>query len=802
MNKLYKLNYSLYLGIFFVSVLIFLSIFGPILAPYSLTELLETQYTNGKVLAPPLEPFENESYPLGTDKWGYDLLTMVLYGIRYTVLIALAVTCIKMLFGTVFGLYIGTWKKTPSWVIAFENAWSYVPLFLILYFFMKPISFNSILETSTLVFYFIILASVISIPSIVSSVRLKTNELYKSVYIEAANILGASRNRLIWKHIFPQLKETILVMFILEIVYVITIMGQLALMNIFVGGTIVRFDPLIFLSTTKELSGLVGQARGNIYGNTHILVVPLIILLFTTISFSLLANGLKNRFQSNYSRTPWIRTGQIQILKPIRKQYNNKRNFWKPSGEKLALMGLLLIFISASVYVVVTKDNDVGVKNYSKAKYDIQFEMDKNGVFKTEANILVKNLSDQKWDELIFYFIPNVFKKGHHFQSVKGYSEINMGEIKINGEKAKYSLERDTLRINLPTEMKDKKRFKVKIDYEFTVPEEGVRFSKEKDNYYLAQWYPMLATYQKGKWNKEEYSDGIETYHTDFSDFEIAYKLPKGYSFISSAEKDPQLKNNEGKVKINKVRDFFVAIIRDMDVHEEIANDGVKIRLFSKNDHHKDLKETMTLAKDALSFYQDNIGKYPHKQLDIILDNGLFMEYSGVVTINPYIEDTYFYRNAIVHEIAHQYFYGVVANDQYNQAWVDEGMTEFATSMYFYAGKNQTERHAFSIPYRRIERIASSEPPLGRQYSNIPLDKMKNTGFIYGQPAVELLKMMKDKYRMKGEDVKEVSMQFLSDYYHHFQYKEVDTNEFIRFTKDYFSVPSGYFNRWLDTSLE
>ncbi|MBS4190992.1 ABC transporter permease subunit [Bacillus sp. FJAT-49705] len=802
MNKLYKFNSSLYFGVFFVFVLIFLSLFGPMMAPFSLTELLETQYTNGKVLAPPLEPFENASYPLGTDKWGYDLLTMVLHGIRYTVFIALAVTCIKMLFGTVFGLYIGTWKKTPSWVITFENAWSYVPLFLILYFFMKPISFNSSLETRALVFYFIILASVISIPSIVSSVRLKTNELHKSVYIEAANVLGAGRNRLIWKHIFPQLKETILVMFILEIVYVITIMGQLALMNIFAGGTIVRFDPLIYLSTTKELSGLVGQARGNIYGNTHILVVPLIILLFTTISFSLLANGLKNRFQSNYSKSPWIRTGQIQILKPIRKQYSNKRNIWKPSGERLALMGLLLIFISASVYVVVTKDNDVGVKNYSKAKYDIQFEMDKNGVFTTEANILVKNKSDQKWDELIFYFISNVFKRGHQFQSVKGYSEIKMGEIKVNGEKAKYSLEKDTLKINLSEAMKDKKKFNVKIDYEFTVPEEGVRFSKEKENYYLAQWYPMLATYQKGKWNKEEYSDGIETYHTDFSDFEIAYKLPKGYSFISSAEKDPQLKNNEGKVKINKVRDFFVAIIKDMEVHEALANDGVKIRIFTKNDHHKDLKETMNHAKDALSFYQENIGKYPHKQLDIILDNGLFMEYSGVITINPYIEDTYFYRNAIVHEIAHQYFYGVVANDQYNQAWVDEGITEFATSMYFYAGKNQTERHAFSIPYRRMERIASSEPPLGRQYSNVPLNKMKNTGFIYGQPAVELLNLMKDKYRVQGEDVKEVSMQFLSDYYHHFQYKEVDTKEFIRFTKVYFNVPSGYFNRWLDTSFE
>ena len=108
MNKRYQINFSLYAGTFFVGIVFFLSIFGPMMAPHTLTELLETQYTNGKVLAPPLEPFKNESYPLGTDKWGYDLMSMILYGIRYTVFVSLAVTFIKMLLGTIIGLYAGT----------------------------------------------------------------------------------------------------------------------------------------------------------------------------------------------------------------------------------------------------------------------------------------------------------------------------------------------------------------------------------------------------------------------------------------------------------------------------------------------------------------------------------------------------------------------------------------------------------------------------------------------------------------------------------------------------------------------
>ncbi|MBY0122633.1 ABC transporter permease subunit [Bacillus sp. S/N-304-OC-R1] len=800
MNKLLNFNYSLYIGTFFVGVVLFLCIFGPMMAPHYLTEMLETQYINGKILAPPLAPFKNESYLLGTDRWGYDLMSMILYGIRYTVFVSITVTIIKMLFGTVLGLYVGTWKKAPGFIGAFENAWSYIPLFLILYFFMSPISFNSYLHSSTLIGYFIIIASIISIPSIVSSVRQKTAELYKSVYIEAANVLGAGRNRLIWKHIFPQLKETLLVMFIMEIVYVITIMGQLSLMNIFIGGTTVRFDPLIYLSVSKEISGLVGQARGNIYGNTHILIIPLIVLLFTTISFSLLANGLKNRFQANYARTPWINTGQAQRIKPKRKQYNIKSKRFLPTGEKLAFLVLFVLFIGAGIYVTATKDNDIGVKNYSEASYNIDLEMNQKGDFRTEANINIKNKSNDQWDELVFYLIPNAFKKGHSFQSVKGYSTVEIKDINVNGQKAQYSLEKDTLKINLPSKMQGNKKHKVKIVYEFTVPEEGYRFSKEKENYYLAQWYPMLATFQNGKWNKADYDVGMETFHTDFSNFKVTYSIPKGYELVSSADNDALAKESKGELKVKKVRDFFIAIMKDMETHETMANDGVKIRLFTKTDHNKNIQETLLLAKDALSFYQEKIGEYPHKQLDVILDNGPFMEYSGVVTINPYYDDHFFYRNAIVHEIAHQYFYGVVASDQFNQAWVDEGITEFATSMFFYAGKNQTKYEAFSIPKFRMKLIEDADPPIGRQYSNVPLDKVKNTGFIYGQPAVEMLKMMEDKYRGKGKDDKEVSMEFLSSYYNQFRYKEVNTQEFIRFTKNYFSVPTGYFNKWLDTS--
>ncbi|GHH98469.1 ABC transporter permease subunit [Neobacillus kokaensis] len=355
MNKILSINYSLYAGVVLTVLLIFLATFGPALAPHTLTETLRTRYVNGTIIAPPLEPFHSKDYPLGTDRWGYDLLSMILYGIRYTLIISTVVTIFKMTAGTIIGLYVGTWKKSPQWLEAFENAWSYVPLFIILYFFLMPITFDEKVESFILISYFIIIASIISIPSIISSVRKKSKEISKSIFIEAAQTLGANRHRVVWKHIFPQLKETLLVMFILEIVHVIAIMGQLALMKIFIGGTIFRPDSQIYLSITKEIAGLVGSARENIYSNsTYILYIPLITLLMITLSFNLLANGLKNRIQSAYQRTPWIKTGFEPTLVSKRKVYHGKLRFL-PSGEKLALIILILAFVGAGTYVILNK---------------------------------------------------------------------------------------------------------------------------------------------------------------------------------------------------------------------------------------------------------------------------------------------------------------------------------------------------------------------------------------------------------------------------------------------------------------
>ncbi|MDQ0271034.1 ABC-type dipeptide/oligopeptide/nickel transport system permease subunit [Cytobacillus purgationiresistens] len=767
-----------------MAILLFVCIFGPMLAPHSLTTTLEVEYKDGKVVAPPLTPFESLDYPLGTDKWGYDLLSMILNGLRYTVFIAVAVTIIKMLFGTIIGMYIGTWRKVPSFIVAFENAWSYVPLFLILYFFLTPINYATLLEPNTLVASFIIIASMISIPSIVSSIRQKTGEIKQLAYIEAAKTLGAKRNRLIWNHIFPQLKESLLVMFILEIVYVITIMGQLALVNIFIGGTIVRYDPLIYLSVTKELSGLVGQARGNVYGNTHILIVPLIILLFTTIAFSMLASGLKNKFQSDYQRTPWIKTGHEPKMYPKRKQYDNAGKFYQLSPNQLAFLALSITFVAAGCYVYFTNESNIGVKQESHATYDLSLDMNNSGAFTASGDLEIKNLSNDDWDSIVLY-------------QLKGISGAEIDRITINKKEVDYVVSEETIKIKLPEEMKSKGKHQISMSYSFNLPEEGKTLLAEGGTLRLTEWYPKAAVYQAGEWKIGEEIEGINTHYTNFSDFGISYQLPEGYSIASSADKDAASGQSSGNLKMKDVREFSIVLLKDMEVIEKQAREGVGLRLFSGSGDEDHLERTWQLANRALQFFQEEVGEYPFKQLDIILDQPSTQSYPGIITMAVNKEDDKAFDYELVQMIAQQYFKAAIASDPYNHAWISEGMSAFAASLYLKIAENQSESQAFAVPIAQMKKIEIEG--LRSQRANVPLDELIDIGFISGQPALQINQMVNEHFHLQGYEVNEVSSKYLADFYKQYQFSEVDTKEYIQFTSSYFSVPRGSFNNWLST---
>lgn len=304
-----RTNWPLRIGTVLVSFLVVLGIVGPHIAPYELDfqEKLHSETVNGKtvIVMPPLAP--SAEHWLGTDKWGYDLLTLLLHGAPYTIFVTLAVALLRVLLGTLVGLYIGIQDKPQRWWLSVENAWSYLPLFIPVYFLLRGVSINPELPTSTLVALFIGAAAVLGVPSVASSIRQKTEQIKETQFVLAAVSMGAGREQILFRHVLPHIKEQVIVILVTETVAVMTLMGLLGMFDLFIGGTKMTYAPVLFHSMTHEWAGLLGSYRGFVYSNTPwVFAIPLAAFMFAVGSFSLLAKGLRDHFRETYQRTPYI----------------------------------------------------------------------------------------------------------------------------------------------------------------------------------------------------------------------------------------------------------------------------------------------------------------------------------------------------------------------------------------------------------------------------------------------------------------------------------------------------------------
>jgi Peptidase family M1 domain len=470
--------------------------------------------------------------------------------------------------------------------------------------------------------------------------------------------------------------------------------------------------------------------------------------------------------------------------------------------KQTIFLSIILLIIIFATYQLINGNKNEGsrkVENVSEpnfspvglspgnfSEYDIDLTMSPNGEFKVKSTVLIKNISKDSWDNLVFYFIPNMFTESVS-PDLEFPAKVEFKEISIEGKEVNFSLKKDKLNINLENILKPNQDIKVDFLYNLTLPENGLRITKNNGNFYLSQFYPMVATYRNHNWNKEEYRERGETYHTAFSDFKVNYNIPEGYTLASSNDQEGYPSLSKGSFENKNVKEIFLAVLRNPQM---VENPGeINVRVFGMEEEKRTLyKEISEEASNAIDYFQKNIGPYPFKQFDIILDS-LGMEYPGIVTAStiynsgPVNKDAL--KRMVVHEIAHQWFYGIISNDPYNEAWLDEGFADFATSLYFYSKSKQ------NIPYDSMYKQIESLDPLP---INLPLDKYKSnvSSYVYGKSTVMLWSLFENNGGIKEAE------RFLNKYYLSYKYKEVNSKEFVRFTRYYFNLDDeSAFKDWL-----
>ncbi|MFT8320936.1 MAG: ABC transporter permease subunit [Bacillus sp. (in: firmicutes)] len=290
-----KLNYKLFLGLVLLMFFLLISFFGPYLAPYAEDFSLKVGYIQTdkgeELVAPPLPP--SKEFLFGTDKWGYDILTHMLYGAKYTIFTIIIVAALRLIIGTVLGITHALTGKRISPKKSKITILNSIPPVVIIYFIMLPININSSMSSISLVWIQAFLMTVLGVSGVYDVVYAKTCETNKSLYVMASETLGGRKWHIMKKHIFPELKGNLSILFLNETIQVLHLIGQLGIFSLFFGGTIFQPDSRIYLSITHEWSGLIGQSRSFFNHTQWIVLFPLIGYLLLLVSFYLISAGFR-----------------------------------------------------------------------------------------------------------------------------------------------------------------------------------------------------------------------------------------------------------------------------------------------------------------------------------------------------------------------------------------------------------------------------------------------------------------------------------------------------------------------------
>lgn len=118
--------------------------------------------------------------------------------------------------------------------------------------------------------------------------------LYRQEYVTAARVLGAGEPRIIRKHLYPQMREKLAVLYGQQVIETFIIMAHLSLLNLFLGGTKISYDPMFGdppMSISFEWSGLFGSTFRYLHGSPWLPLFPVLFIALSILAVTLMLEG-------------------------------------------------------------------------------------------------------------------------------------------------------------------------------------------------------------------------------------------------------------------------------------------------------------------------------------------------------------------------------------------------------------------------------------------------------------------------------------------------------------------------------
>jgi ABC-type dipeptide/oligopeptide/nickel transport system permease subunit len=328
-RRRFKINWPLLLGILLIGGVVYLAINGPSLAPRDPLEenLIIRDEADGEWHIPPFEAFAVTGFPLGSDEFGRDMLSRLLFAVRPTLQMVLVVAAVRLLLGTLVGLVAG-------WSVGRLGGFfdSLISSALALPGLLVALGAIAIVGVELGVLAFIIGLSITGWAETARLVREQTRAIRSEVYVEAAHALGATDPQIVFRHVVRQIRATLLMLFAFEIGSTLMLTAGLGFLGYYIGGD-VWVDVADFVarrtSGSPELGQMLATAWVRLTDPWGLVAVGSVVFA-SVLGFNLIGEGLRLRIdpENEMGRIRWLSDGLSRLRL-------NLEQAWYPVGRLL-----------------------------------------------------------------------------------------------------------------------------------------------------------------------------------------------------------------------------------------------------------------------------------------------------------------------------------------------------------------------------------------------------------------------------------------------------------------------------------
>ncbi len=365
------------------------------------------------------------------------------------------------------------------------------------------------------------------------------------------------------------------------------------------------------------------------------------------------------------------------------------------------------------------------------------------------------------------------------------------------------------MRVLLPEPVQPQETITLEIEFYSKLPGVLRRAGFYDDFFMVTQWFPKIGVLENGEWNCHQYHANSE-FFADFGVFEVEMTVPSEYVLGATGVRTGESENADGTKTYTHyqedVHDFawtacpdFVEFREQYTLNDPPVNTEM-ILLVHRT--HLNLKERyLQSLKYGIEFYSQNYGPYPYKTITLVdppikaMGAG-GMEYptlftAGGVSFLP--KGVLASEMVTIHEFGHGYWYGIVANNEFEEAWLDEGINSYseikAMDKYYGSDRSMIDLGCLKLSDSlmcRIQVIASGrmDPIVTKSW------EFYNGGSyglnVYKKAALTLLTL--ENYL--GEDV---MARVMKAFYERWKFKHPKTDDFVAVVEDVSGQDLGWF---------